>query len=51
MHFCERGLRSVEGGQLKEIGSDSPAVDDDSGIQVISQLEELRILWPEIFKS
>lgn len=51
VHFCERGLRSVEGGRVKEIGSDSPAESDDSGIQVISRLEELRTLWPDIFKS
>lgn len=51
VHFCERGLRSVEGGQVKEIGSDSPAEDDGSGIKVISNLEELRILWSEIFKA
>lgn len=46
VHFCERGMISVEGGRPKEIGSESDILPKDS----VTTLEELRAAWPEIFK-
>ena len=50
MHFCERGLMAVEGGKPKYIGSDIMEGPDTDGIVAISKLDELRTVWPEIFK-
>jgi len=51
VHFCERGLVAVEGGKAKEIGKDVAGSADGGGIIVISNLEELRDVWADIFKS
>ncbi|TBU32826.1 pyrimidine 5-nucleotidase [Dichomitus squalens] len=51
VHFCERGLLHVEGGKPKYIGSDSQDSVADDGIAVITKLDELRTVWPEIFKQ
>ena len=45
-----QGLVHVEGGKVKEIGSDRKD-DADNGVEVITDLEELRKIWPEIFKT
>jgi pyrimidine and pyridine-specific 5'-nucleotidase len=47
VHFCEQGLEHAEGGKVKAIREESA----QSGIAVISDLEELRQAWPEIFKE
>lgn len=49
VHFCEKGLEHVEGGKVKSIG-EATDVDNDT-VQTISHLEELRQIWPDIFKS
>ncbi|KIL00627.1 hypothetical protein PAXRUDRAFT_821525 [Paxillus rubicundulus Ve08.2h10] len=48
VHFHEVGLDAMEGGRMKklEVDGDSGA---DQGIAVINDLEELRVVWPEIF--
>ncbi|KAJ6598962.1 pyrimidine 5-nucleotidase [Mycena vulgaris] len=48
-HFCETGLVHVEGGKIKEIGSDRQN-EDQNGVEVITNLEELRTIWAEVFK-
>ncbi len=50
VHFCERGLLHVEGGKPKYIGSDIREGTDTEGIVAVSKLDELRTVWPEIFK-
>lgn len=42
---------AVEGGKAKEIGRDVIEGVDASGIVTISTLQELRIVWPDIFKG
>ncbi|TCD68201.1 hypothetical protein EIP91_011373 [Steccherinum ochraceum] len=49
VHFCERGLDTVEGGRQKKIGDDQATI--PSGIKVITRLEELRSIWQDIFKQ
>ncbi|KAF8195791.1 pyrimidine 5-nucleotidase [Mycena galopus ATCC 62051] len=49
-HFCEAGLVHVEGGRVKEIGSERK-VNVENGVEVIADLEELREIWPEVFIS
>lgn len=51
VHFCERGLVAVEGGKPKEIGSDIVPGPDDEGITTITDLEELRTVWSDLFKA
>ncbi|KAJ7094668.1 pyrimidine 5-nucleotidase [Mycena belliarum] len=48
-HFCETGLVHVEGGKVKKIGSDRKN-DAENGVKVITDLEELRTIWAEVFK-
>ena len=48
VHFCESGLEAVEGGRMEEIGLNK---DIPKGITVITRLEELRIVWKEVFKQ
>ncbi|KAG2042336.1 pyrimidine 5-nucleotidase [Suillus americanus] len=48
VHFCEVGLESVDGGKMKILARDTNT-NDPEGITQISNLEELRTLWPEIF--
>jgi pyrimidine and pyridine-specific 5'-nucleotidase len=47
VHFCEQGLIHVEGGKAEEIKS---SIKNEDGNSVISDLEQLRTVWPEIFK-
>ncbi|TFY59687.1 hypothetical protein EVJ58_g5632 [Rhodofomes roseus] len=51
VHFCERGLVTVEGGKAKEIGRDGALDPEDEGITVITDLEELRTVWSDLFKA
>jgi len=50
-HFCEQGLEAMEGGQAKQIGSERAAgnMTGMNGIEVVTNLDELRLVWPEIF--
>jgi pyrimidine and pyridine-specific 5'-nucleotidase len=48
VHFYEVGLETVEGGKTKKLVRDTNTHDLE-GIAQISDLEELRTLWPEIF--
>lgn len=50
-HFHETGLDVVEGGKKKTLGIGSGSAADMEGIAVISNLEELRVIWPHIFSS
>ncbi|KAJ4478219.1 pyrimidine 5-nucleotidase [Lentinula aciculospora] len=55
VHFCERGLEHVEGGKVIQISptaeaNGNPKHEEKPGLKVISELEELRNVWPEIFK-
>ncbi|KAI0081720.1 pyrimidine 5-nucleotidase [Panus rudis PR-1116 ss-1] len=49
VHFCEQGMEVVEGGKVKEISNNG--VELPPGIKVISRLEELRSVWPYVFKN
>jgi pyrimidine and pyridine-specific 5'-nucleotidase len=54
VHYCERGLEMMEGGVIKQIdGERLDGVTDDEvrDLKVIGHLDELRVLWPDIFKS
>lgn len=48
-HFHEAGLQTVEGGKAKTLGQNGDTAADTDGIMVINNLEELRIIWPDIF--
>ncbi|KAG2042303.1 pyrimidine 5-nucleotidase, partial [Suillus americanus] len=48
VHFCEVGLETMDGGKMKKLTRDTN-INDPQGITQISDLEELRTLWPEIF--
>ncbi|KIJ70053.1 hypothetical protein HYDPIDRAFT_35492 [Hydnomerulius pinastri MD-312] len=50
--FHEEGLDTMEGGKMKKLGHDAELRADmaANGIDVISNLEELRRIWPDIFK-
>lgn len=50
-HFHETGLDVVEGGKRKTLGVDGDSAADVEGIVVISDLEELRVIWPDVFSS
>lgn len=47
VHFCERGLETVEGGKPKQIGADGKEALQDA--VVIGHLEELRTVWSDVF--
>ncbi|KAJ7047268.1 pyrimidine 5-nucleotidase [Mycena alexandri] len=49
VHFCETGLVHVEGGKVKQI-AERKGPESQNGIEVIENLEEMRKIWPEIFK-
>lgn len=51
VHFCERGLLHVEGGKPKYIGSDIKEQPDEDSVRAIAKVDELRGVWPEIFKQ
>ncbi len=47
VHFCEHGLESVEGGKKLVINNSDI---NNNEIVSVTNLEELRSVWPEIFK-
>ncbi|KAJ7665522.1 pyrimidine 5-nucleotidase [Mycena rosella] len=49
-HFRETGLVHVEGGQAKEIGGSDRKDSEQKGLDVITDLEQLRTIWAEVFK-
>ena len=51
VHFCERGLVHMEGGKQKYIGSDIQDGPETEGIISVANLEDLRTVWPELFKQ
>ncbi|KAG5639280.1 hypothetical protein H0H81_004941 [Sphagnurus paluster] len=52
VHFCEKGLEAMEGGRTKQIDNErAPGAEDDDGVDVVTTLEELRVVWREIFKE
>jgi hypothetical protein len=46
-HLVERGLSAVEGGQARTLGADAATA---PGVAVIETIDDLRRVWPEIFK-
>ncbi len=52
VHFCEKGLEAMEGGVTKQIGDEplDPSHPNGDNIVEISRLDQLRDVWPEIFK-
>lgn len=50
-HFYEAGLQIVEGGKAKTLSQNGGATTKTDGIVVINNLEELRIVWPDIFSK
>lgn len=52
VHFCEKGLEAMEGGVTKQIGDEplDPTHPNGDNIVEISRLDQLRDVWPEIFK-
>ncbi|KAH7914211.1 pyrimidine 5-nucleotidase [Hygrophoropsis aurantiaca] len=51
VHFYESGLETVEGGKIKRLGLDGQQGAEKEGIEVISDLEQLRVVWADIFAS
>jgi len=51
VHFCETGLQVVEGGKLKMIGNEREQGATENDVPTISDLDELRVVWPQIFKT
>ncbi|OCH92938.1 pyrimidine 5-nucleotidase [Obba rivulosa] len=49
VHFCERGLQAVEGGRVKDIGSETSNEEDVDDIAVVTRLDELRTVWADVF--
>ncbi|KAF9226560.1 pyrimidine 5-nucleotidase [Gyrodon lividus] len=50
-HFHEVGLDTMEGGKMMKLGVNGDSCADMEGITTISNLEELRVVWPDIFSS
>ncbi|KAF8639633.1 hypothetical protein AX17_000898 [Amanita inopinata Kibby_2008] len=50
VHFCERGLESVEGGKKQQISSRLDNGWSEGVLREVDDLEELRVLWREVFK-
>ena len=50
VHFRESGLQTVEGGVRKQISHQDEG-DIESGRIIINSLEQLRKVWPEIFRK
>ncbi|KAI0320671.1 pyrimidine 5-nucleotidase [Amylostereum chailletii] len=62
VHFVEWGMQAVEGGRVKEIGSDTKTLDVvgtanaeaaeamSADTPVVSDLQQLRTVWADIFK-
>ncbi|KAG6911182.1 hypothetical protein DXG01_003049 [Tephrocybe rancida] len=51
VHFCEEGLEAMEGGRTKQIGNErAPGAQGPDGVDIVTTLDGLRSVWPEIFK-
>jgi len=50
-HFSENGLTSMEGGKLKIIGDEQDQDEIENDVMTISDLEDLRAIWPDIFRK
>ena len=51
VHFCEHGLDTVEGGKLRQIGINADGQKEElREAGIISKLEELRVVWSDLFK-
>ena len=50
VHFSERGVEVVEGGKTKFIQNGGEGKEGDNDVVMINHLEELRLVWPDIFK-
>ncbi|KAJ2936703.1 hypothetical protein H1R20_g390, partial [Candolleomyces eurysporus] len=51
VHFCEKGLEGVEGGRILQIDNERAPGAPDNDVIDVTTLEELRKVWPEIFKQ
>jgi pyrimidine and pyridine-specific 5'-nucleotidase len=51
VHFCEKGLETMEGGWIKDIDNERAPGAVENDVIHVTTLEELRLVWPEIFKS
>ena len=53
VHFYEKGLEVTEGGRTMRLDGKvgNEGKDGDDGVAEISDLQQLREVWPEIFKS
>jgi pyrimidine and pyridine-specific 5'-nucleotidase len=51
VHFREPKIWSVEHGRMEEVGSERDKGGAENDASVINNLEELRVLWPDIFKK
>ncbi|KAG6890554.1 hypothetical protein C0992_000814 [Termitomyces sp. T32_za158] len=52
VHFCEKGLECMEGGRTQEITHVKGAgAGEANSVDVINTLDELRVVWSEIFKN
>ncbi|KAF8812527.1 pyrimidine 5-nucleotidase [Phlegmacium glaucopus] len=49
VHFCEKGLETMEGGWIKEIDDAREPDSVDNDVIDVTTLGELRKVWPEIF--
>jgi len=50
VHFCEKGLEAMEGGKIKAIDDSREPGAADNDVIDVTTLEDLRKVWPEIFK-
>ncbi|KAF8076490.1 pyrimidine 5-nucleotidase [Lyophyllum atratum] len=52
VHFCEKGLEAMEGGRTKEIANErAEGAEGMDDVDIVTGLDELRAVWPEIFKK
>ncbi|KAH7887659.1 pyrimidine 5-nucleotidase [Phlebopus sp. FC_14] len=51
VHFHEVGLDTMEGGKMKTLGQNGDSAADIDGVMVINDLEELRVVWSDIFRT
>ena len=51
VHFCEMGLEVMEGGKIKEIDNAREPGAIDNGVVDVTTLDELRRVWPEVFRG
>ncbi|KAF9534232.1 pyrimidine 5-nucleotidase [Crepidotus variabilis] len=51
VHFCEKGIEHMEGGKLKAIDDAREPGASDNDVVDVTTLDELRTVWPEVFKA